>query len=91
MTRCDDSGTHGGDEFTSYGAANEVTKNRENKTDRGIRGPLDDEFNTTTNQKHAGATEVDILDARSDGDVRGARSHRFWGDRVGRRVKNELK
>jgi len=61
------------------------------KTDRGIRGPLDDEFNTTTNQKHAGATEGDILDARPDGDVRGARSHRFWGDRVGRRVKNELK
>ena len=31
------------------------------------------------------------LDARPDGEVRGARSHRFWGDRVGRRVKNELK
>ena len=30
-------------------------------------------------------------DARLDGDVRGARSHRFWGDRVGRRLKNELK
>ena len=63
MPRCNDSGTHGGDEFTSYGAANEATKNRENKTDRGIRGPLDDEFNTTTNQKHAGATEGNILDA----------------------------
>ena len=49
--------------FTSYGAANEATKNRENKTDRGIvRGPLVDKFNTTANQKHAGATEGDILD-----------------------------
>jgi hypothetical protein len=91
MTRCDDSGTHGGDEFTSYGAANEATKNRENKTDRGLRGPLDNKFDTTTNQKHAGTTIGDILDARPDGDVRGARSHQFWGDRVGRRLKNELK
>ncbi len=28
---------------------------------------------------------------RPDGGVRGARSHQFWGDRYGRRLKNELK
>ena len=32
-----------------------------------------------------------IRDALPDGEVRGARSHRFWGDRVGRRLKNEIK
>ena len=65
MTRCDDSRTHGGDGFTSYGAANEATKNRENKTDRGLRGPLDDEFNTTTNQNHAGTTDGDTYWTRN--------------------------
>jgi hypothetical protein len=33
----------------------------------------------------------DHTDALPDGEVRGARSHRFWGDRVGRRLKNEIK
>ncbi len=32
-----------------------------------------------------------IQDGRPDEDVRGARSHRFRGDRVGRKLKNELK
>ena len=32
-----------------------------------------------------------IKDAQPDGYVRGARSHRFRGDQVGRRLKNEIK
>ena len=32
-----------------------------------------------------------IRDALPDGEVRGARSHQFRGDRVGRRLKNEIK
>jgi len=32
-----------------------------------------------------------IRDTQPDGEVRGARSHRFWGDQVGRRIKNEIK
>ncbi len=32
-----------------------------------------------------------IKDARPDGEVRGARLHQFWGNQVGRRLKNELK
>ena len=32
-----------------------------------------------------------IKDAQPDGYVRGARSHRYRGDQVGRRLKNEIK
>ncbi len=32
-----------------------------------------------------------IKDAQPEGDVRGARSHRFRGNQVGRRLKNEIK
>ncbi len=32
-----------------------------------------------------------IQDARPEGEVRGARSHQFWGNRVGRMLKNEIK
>jgi hypothetical protein len=34
----------GGDDFTSFGAANESTKNEENKSDRGLRWQPDDDF-----------------------------------------------
>ena len=44
VTRFDLSGTCGGGNFTSFGAANEVTKNEENKSDRGLRMPPDDVF-----------------------------------------------
>ncbi len=30
-------------------------------------------------------------DMQSDGDVKGVRSYRFWGDRVGNMVKNKIK
>ncbi len=57
MMRCDHGGTYGGDNFTSFGAANEATKKLRKKTDCGLRGPPDDKFDTTTNQNHAGTAE----------------------------------
>ena len=44
MTRFDLGGTCGGDDFTSFGTANEATKNKENKSDRGLRRQPDDDF-----------------------------------------------
>ena len=44
VTRFDLGGTCGGDDFTSFGAANEATKNKENKSDRGLRRQPDDDF-----------------------------------------------
>jgi len=44
VTRFDLGGTCGGDDFTSFGATNEVTKNEENKSDRGLRRQLDDDY-----------------------------------------------
>ena len=48
VTRFDLGGTCGGDDFTSYGAANEATKNLENKSNRGLslRWQPDDNFFT---------------------------------------------
>ena len=44
VTRFDLGGTCGGDDFTSFGAANEATKNKENKSDRGLWRQPDDNF-----------------------------------------------
>ncbi len=44
VTRFDLGGTCGGDNFTSFGATNEATKNEENKSDRGLRRQPDDNF-----------------------------------------------
>ena len=57
MTICDHGGTYGGEDLMSFGAANEATKNKENKSDCGLRRQPDDDFYTTTNQKYAGTME----------------------------------
>ncbi len=44
MTRFGLGGTCGGDNFTSFGAANKATKKYENKSDRGLRRQPDDDF-----------------------------------------------
>ncbi len=49
LTRQECSGMYVGDDFTSFGVANEATKDKENKTDCGLRRPPDDKFDTTTN------------------------------------------
>ena len=44
VTRFDLGGMCGGDNFTSFGATNEATKNEENKSDRGLWRQPDDDF-----------------------------------------------
>ena len=44
VTIFDLGGMCGGDNFTSFGAANEATKNKENKSDRCLRRQPDDNF-----------------------------------------------
>ena len=91
MTRFDLGGTCGGDDFTSFGAANEATKNEENKSDRGLGGSRTTIFHNNQPKICRNDGGEIIKDARPDGEVRGARSHRFRGDRGGRRLKNEIK
>jgi hypothetical protein len=75
----------------SFGAVNEATKNKENKSDCGLRRQPDDNLYNNQPKICRNNRGGIIQDARPDGEVRGAQSHQFWGDQVGRRLKNEMK
>ena len=91
VTRFDLGGTGGGDDFTSFGAANEATKTQ--KINQIV--VLGGSWTTILHNNQPKICRHDgggiIRDALPEGEVRGARSHRFRGDRVGRRLKNEIK
>jgi len=91
VTRFDLGGTCGGDDFTSFGAANEATKTQKINQIVVLGGSWTTILHNNQPKiyrHHGGGT---IQDVRPDGEVRRARLHRFPGDRVGRRLKNEIK
>ncbi len=69
VARFDLGRTCGGDNFTSFGAANEATTNEENKSDRGLRRQPDNDFTQQPTKN------IQEQDTRPDGEVRGAQSH----------------
>ena len=74
-----------------FGVANDVTKNKKINQIVVLGGRrttiLHDNQPKTCMHDGVGI----IRDAQPDGDVRGAHSHQFWGDQIGRRLKNEIK
>ena len=91
VMRFDLGGMCGWDDFTSFGAVNEATKIKKIYQIVVLGGRRTTILHSNQPKIYGHYGGGIIRDALPDGEVRGVQSHQFQGDRVGRRLKMEIK